>query len=223
MPKFLLFITFFCVSCSSFTSGFSGENGTGETQPASADAESEAQTTAPVPEEVGDDTSEPPCTDDQPPLTQADLLTDQVINGAENQSIVYELFVTDCQGTPIGIQGSVAFDAFARLSPFGAAIGYLVQEGESKLEIDQGQLEIAVGKDLFGNTGDEYGYYQTNDLELSTSVRTVILVLDVSGLSFRPVESQENLEAYDIPTYLSIGDSMPIEKTVKFVINPESS
>lgn len=157
------------------------------------------------------------CTDDTEGVTQATLLTDEITNMRTRQYIRYELFVTDCEGNVKELDGAIAFDVLARLSPFGAAIDYKVFEGEADEEISRGKLNIAKGKDLFGNVGDTYGFYQTKSLNVSTGVQSIILELDVSGMSFTPAEDDVDSLTYDIETYLSVGDTNPIEKKVTFV------
>ena len=111
--SYLLILTALMSCNESKKQSFAGNTSTGEAT-AAADAFPET--------EIDLDS----CTDDTEGVTQATLLTDEITNGKVGQYIRYELFVTDCEVNVKELDGAIAFDVLARLSPFGAAIDYKV-------------------------------------------------------------------------------------------------
>lgn len=204
----LLFCCVMAFSCENDKQGFTGTQGSTEADGLKRDT---------PPEECIDSGS-----------TKAFLLTKNVQNGSREQVVSYRLEVNDCPGSLKEVAGTVKFDAKATLVPFDAPIPYKVLDPSDESVISSGQLQLVRFKDLFGNSGDDVGYYQTEKFSVETGVSSIILNIDVSGMYFTPqdldtggLSTTEISGEFTIPTFLSVSSAAPVEQDVIFISAPK--
>jgi hypothetical protein len=81
----------------------------------------------------------------------------------------------------------------------------------SDVKVDSGIMKDIRGSDLFGNTGANWGHWETQkSVSVTSSTRYVTLSITLPSQNFRPRTGAANM----LPTYLKFGDAAAVEKVV---------
>lgn len=218
----------FCFGCSQ-SSSFEGGGGKGAEEEVAAPAITAEEPTPVLDENIVESTTPATpdtdaivvgvCDDPNSGITQAKLLTESVVNGGANESIDYEIFLTDCDGNVKSINGEqILFDLNASVRTVSDPISYKIVEKNNEDDIK------AEGPFIRDNSGDLFGdpegvaHWKTAQLNFETKTNVVILKINISTIRVTPTGGF--VGAVDmIDTYLRIGEAEPVTKTVAFT-NP---
>ena len=140
--------------------------------------------------------------------TKAVLLTDKVTNQAANQFLHYKISFESCDGRAISVDGkNLLFDIDVVLQI--AAIDYeLIVDGE----VFKSFADPTRGSDLFGRTGPNYAYYQTETVKTGKETTEIEFRMDISNRDMEPIDGGDELH-----TYFRLGKAKPVEKSVPFI------
>lgn len=151
--------------------------------------------------------------------TFVQLLTAQIQNGAPNQIIQYQLSVLDCNGNLLPLTADkVLFDLEGVVDPADERpLDYTITNTAGVI-IDQGQLQVVQGSDLFGNQGPHY-FYDITDQPINVSAPTtrIIFNVSVSNIPYHRQSSTRYPKEEIINSYLKFGDAAVVLQPVKFV------
>lgn len=163
-------------------------------------------------------------------VTVAQLLSNQIFNGAAQQVLRYRLSMKDCAGqqTPITAH-EILFDINGRV-PAGTTarpLQYTVsaESGSNGIygNLASGQLATIRGQDLFGVANPQFWHYRTNQpIAVNPQMKSVIFTVDISGLTHHTFNAPfpyigPKVEVID--TILRFGTATPVKQPVNFV-NP---
>jgi hypothetical protein len=161
-----------------------------------------------------DDSEEAAC-DEANGKTDATLLTDKIQSNAADQFVKYEVALTNCDGSPKNMTDeSIYFDLNAIIDQFGEDVEYRILKPSDESEILAGTLVHKEGKDLFGQTGPQFGYWVTGQVTLKGATDKLLLVIDMSELGFRPPSDapKDSIKAdsFVVDSFLRFGEASPV-------------
>ena len=145
---------------------------------------------------------------DEHGATQAVLLTSSLTNGGVGGTIQYRIFRTDCEGNVLKLTADkIWFDIDAIVTSF-VDINYTLA---TDAKTDSGIMKDINGSDLFGNTGPNWGHWETQkSVSVTSSTRYVTLSISLPTQHFRPRTGPANM----LSTYLKFGDAAAVEKVI---------
>ncbi|MGE0173162.1 MAG: hypothetical protein AB7T49_10265 [Oligoflexales bacterium] len=189
-----------------------GEEGTPETQ--------EGNTSNPNTDGPGNPDSDSNGCNEAAGKTVAKLLTDYIKNDEPNQFVTYEISLTNCDGSPRTLTDeSIYYDVNAFIREFGRDVRYRILDPSNNNELLEGILVHETGKDLFGNTGDNRGYWRTEKVTLNGVTEKLHLVINMSNLTLKPssdsASGSTTSDAYIIDSFLRFGEASPVKEPLK--------
>jgi hypothetical protein len=114
----------------------------------------------------------------------------------------------------------VLFDVDANLElPSDPSLRVSYEILVSGVRTGPGYVDFISGKDLFGKSGSEYGYFRSNgNLTISPAVSTATLKLKLRGVKVLgpSTGNKESLAPFFAPIYVKVGQSAPVKTSIKF-------
>jgi hypothetical protein len=114
----------------------------------------------------------------------------------------------------------VLFDVDANLElPTDPSLRVTYEILVSGVRTGPGYVDFISGKDLFGKSGSEYGYFRSNgNLTISPSVSSATLKLKLRGVKVIGPSStnQQAFAPFFAPIYVKVGQSAPVKTNIKF-------
>ena len=163
--------------------------------------------------------------------TEAKLLTKEVVNGAAESELRYEISLTDCDGNPKALEAKFLlfdFDGLLIRSAItdrdrGSSFSYTT-DGSS---IGDGTLERKMGQDLFGRVDPQYAHWRAlGDFDLAKNKAVFNINISISErvmlpdsdeiFGYEAAKPEDIDDEYEVVTYLRIGRSLPSKVKVTF-------
>jgi hypothetical protein len=161
------------------------------------------------------------CTPDG--ITQAKLLTPTVQNNIAEQTLEYELSVTNCEGVAQTIKSNfIYFDLDVLiLSRVSDEVSFVVWNATRSKKFAEGSLQNINGSDLFGKTGPLFNHNKTDQaVQFDTEEKSLILKLTMRKWSMAPIAMQSTppadpyVTAFTSDSYLRYGEAQPVKTSV---------
>lgn len=149
-------------------------------------------------------------------VTSMTTYVDQDVSG----SLELALNFRPCPTQAGAVALPVLFDVDANLElPTDSSLRMTYEILVSGVRTGPGYVDFISGKDLFGKSGGEYGYFRSNgNLTISPSVSSATLKLKLTGVKVLGPSStnQEALAPFFAPIYVKVGQSAPVKASIKF-------
>jgi hypothetical protein len=152
-----------------------------------------------------------PCDRTLNAVTKARLLTDKIVNRKPKQWLSYELSVTDCDGKLRHFSGRIFFDLDATVTPFIVDFPYQIIDPQTGSLLHNGVFNHKLGQDLFGNSGEIFGYHEAVDWKMTSDRSVIILNIAIDGLTIAPRIGDASAPLFTVPSYLKVGASAPVK------------
>lgn len=147
-------------------------------------------------------------------VTAIKRITKSITNRSANQKVVYHLGLEGCEeGVLEG--ATIRTDVEAQVSPLDP-LKYEIRSAEGEV-LGSGQFAaVNEGKDLFGNVGNEFRYWESKPLDIEIKEGYVVLELDYSNREYWPLDEAipTPLEDTEIKSYFSISNTDPVESSL---------
>lgn len=157
-----------------------------------------------------------PCVGDG--VTQAKLLTTGVVSQAANQFLDYDVQLVDCNGNPKALNNAILrFDLDAVTNASILPLPYELSVSTNASNKISDKLQAISGSDLFGKTGKNYSYWQTQSISFVPQSAVIRLRIDVSNRLILPINSTSSSKLtapVSIPTYLKLGEAAPVQQNI---------
>lgn len=159
------------------------------------------------------------CSNGEQGITQAELLTPLIDNNDLDKSLQYKILVTDCDENVIGFDAEIEFDILAGTSNFGQDLPYELASSDGT-SLTRGVLLSRFGRDLFGNTGDNYAHHHTEKVSVDESEAYVILTIDLGDAILSSMEDSGELgnripRNFEIDSLLRVGETSTVRKPIR--------
>lgn len=189
MRNLMLIIPLICLVSACSESKFSGEQGKKITDFAPAESSDATECLEPAETLV---TSE----------------TDTIRNNAPEQFVSYQIGLSGCD-ISILKDTFIKADINAEISKFNKPLPYKIKTIDGEL-LASGELETILGQDLFGNSGSNYAYWKTDEIDLNLENGNIIFELDYSNIQIRSFEDNRPGEDFEVDTYFAISGAKAI-------------
>ncbi len=146
-------------------------------------------------------------------ITQAKLLSNGISTNLGTQTLRYELAVLNCKdGSVESLKDQpVLFDLDASLAQGFQPIAYALLDSTST-PISNATLEVVLGSDLFGNTGN-YAHWTTKSFSYTSKLEKLILEIKLDNIQIQVRDPA----ATNINSYLRIGSAQAVTQPLPIV------
>ncbi len=142
-------------------------------------------------------------------VTKVKLLSDYLASGQPGNHLIYAISAVDCDGKNLEKRiGHIDFDIGA-YSTIIDGLNYKVGSSDESRD-----LKRVPGRDLFGNSGETFQFYRTDEVvELGADSKEIRIRIELGGAELEPY-TEKDIANGTIATYLRFGDAEPVEQSV---------
>lgn len=142
---------------------------------------------------------------------------DSITNNAPEQFVSYKIGLDGCK--ILLKDASIWADINATVKNNSRPLPYKIKTLDGEL-LASGQLGSVQGEDLFGNSGENYAHWKTDDIDLDLRSGSVIFELDYSYMSIKKTLGNLPNNDFQVETYFSISGAEAVTLPLTIIVSP---
>lgn len=143
--------------------------------------------------------------------------TDTVKNNAPEQYVAYTIGLEGCDS--LLKDASIWADVNAVVESNSKPLPYKIKTLDGEI-LASGQLGSVQGEDLFGNSGNGYAHWKTDEIDLDLTNGSVIFELDYSYMSIKKTAGDPPKNDFRVDTYFSISGAKAVTLPLNIAVSP---